>query len=113
MRLPRSDPGPIGTKLGVFTRRVIDTTGKPACVPMTAHEIVSMGMVMRGQQFAAAAARGAGVDDLDPNEFGRFRNLCRAAGDDLGELSSRASPHPYRHAGRYRVGGFGPGGIKT
>ncbi len=86
--VPRADPGPIGTKLGVFTRRVIDTTGKPACVPMTAHEIVSMGMVMRGQDFAAAVARGAALDDLDPNEFDRLRSLCRGAGDDLGELSN-------------------------
>ncbi len=85
--VPRADPGPIGTKLGVFTRRVLDTTGKPACVPMTAHEIVSMGMVMRGQDFAAAVARGAVPDDLDSNEFDRFRDLCRAAGDDLGGLS--------------------------
>ena len=54
---------------------------------MTAHEIVSMGMVMRGQDFAAAVARGAVFDDLDPTEFDRFRNLCRAAGDDLGGLS--------------------------
>ncbi|BBY33716.1 AAA family ATPase [Mycolicibacter minnesotensis] len=85
--VPRADPGPIGTKDGVFTRRIINTTGKPACVPMTAHEIVSMGMVMRGQDFAAAVARGAAPDDLDPHEFNRFRNLCRAAGDDLGVLS--------------------------
>lgn len=85
--VPRADPGPIGTKLGVFTRRVLDTTGKPACVPMTAHEIVSMGMVTRGQDFAAAVARGATLDDLDSREFDRFRKLCKTAGDDLGELS--------------------------
>lgn len=88
--VPRADPGPVGTKLGVFTRRVLDTTGKPACVPMTAHEIVSMGMVLRGQDFAAAVARGAVLDDLDPNEFDRFRRLCRDAGDDLGALSDSA-----------------------
>ncbi len=86
--VPRADPGPVGTKDGVFTRRIINTTGKPACVPMTAHEIVSMGMVMRGQDFAAAVARGAVLDDLDPNEFDRFRSLCRVAGDDFGELSN-------------------------
>lgn len=85
--IPRADPGPVGTKLGVFTRRVLDTAGNPACVPMTAHEIVSMGMVMRGQDFAAAVARGAVLEDLDANEFNRFRKLCRAAGDDLAGLS--------------------------
>lgn len=85
--IPRADPGPVGTKMGVFTKRIVDTSGDPACVPMTAHEIVSMGMVMRGQDFAAAVARGATLDDLDPVEFRRFRNLCHAAGDDLGRLS--------------------------
>lgn len=85
--VPRADPGPVGTKLGVFTKRVIDTMGQPACVPMTAHEIVSMGMVMRGQDFAAATAAGATFRDLDPAEFDRFRRLCRAAGDDLERLS--------------------------
>ncbi len=85
--VPRADPGPVGTKLGLFTKRVINAKGEPACVPMTAHEIVSMGMVMRGQDFAAAAARGAILDDLDPQEFNRFRNLCNEAGDNLGGLS--------------------------
>lgn len=85
--VPRANPGPVGTKLGVFTRRVLDTTGKPACVPMTAHEIVSMGMVTRGQDFAAAVARGATLEDLDSAEFDRFRRLCQAAGDDLANLS--------------------------
>lgn len=83
----QANPGPVGTKLGVFTKRVIGTTGAPACVPMTAHEIVSMGMVTRGQDFAAAVARGATLDDLDPGEFNRFRKLCQTAGDDLAELS--------------------------
>lgn len=85
--VPRADPGPVGTKLGVFTRRVLDTTGHPACVPMTPHEIVSMGMVTRGQDFASAVARGATLADLDPAEFSRFRKLCQANGDDLGGLS--------------------------
>ena len=53
----------------LFTRRVIDTTGKPACIPMTAHEIVSMGMVMRGQDFAGDRCRGASLDDLDPQRI--------------------------------------------
>lgn len=85
--VPRGDPGPVGTRQGLFTKRVIDTIGKPACVPMTAHEIVSMGMVTRGQDYAAANAQGATTADLDPKEFDRFRRLCRRAGDDLGQLS--------------------------
>ena len=84
--VPRADPGPVGTKDGVFIKRVIDTTGRPQCVPMTVHEIVSMGMVTRGQDYAAAIARGATMADLDPAEFDRFRRLCRSSGEDLGEL---------------------------
>ncbi|WP_240930521.1 RNA-binding domain-containing protein [Isoptericola sp. BMS4] len=85
--VPRADPGPVGTKKGTFTRRALDSTGEPGCVPMTAHEIVSLGMVTRGQDFASATARGATMDDLDPAEFDRFRSRCRANGDDLGTLS--------------------------
>ncbi|MCX2964856.1 putative DNA binding domain-containing protein [Gordonia sp. SW 21] len=85
--VPRADPGPVGTKLGVFTKRVLKSTGQPECAPMTAHEIVSMGMVARGQDFAASIARDASMDDLDPLEFDRFRRLCQEAGDELADLS--------------------------
>jgi len=54
---------------------------------MTAHEIVSMGMITRGQDYAASVAQGATELDLDHQEFDRFRDLCRASGDDLGALS--------------------------
>lgn len=87
IEVPRADPGPVGTKEGLYTKRVIDTTGQPQCLPMTAHEIVSMGMVMRGQDYAAAVARDATMRDLDPHEFDRFRALCRTSGDGLGDLA--------------------------
>jgi len=54
---------------------------------MTVHEIVSMGMVTRGQDYAAASARGATMADLDPREFDRFRRLCRASGEEFAALS--------------------------
>ncbi|MDL9947774.1 putative DNA binding domain-containing protein [Gordonia sp. ABSL11-1] len=85
--VPRGDPGPIGTKLGVFTKRVLKSTGQPECAPMTAHEIVSMGMVTRGQDFAASIAWDASMSDLDPLEFDRFRRLCHGVGDELADLS--------------------------
>lgn len=85
--VPRADPGPVGTKEGLYTKRVIDTTGQPQCLPMTAHEIVSMGMVMRGQDYATAVARDASMSDLDPQEFDRFRALCGTSGDSLGALA--------------------------
>lgn len=85
--VPIADPGPVGTKHGLFTRRVLDTNGMPACIPMTAHEIVSVGMLTRGQDFAAAVAKGATFEDLDHHEFDRFRELCSRSGDDIAHLS--------------------------
>lgn len=85
--VPRADPGPVGTKRGVFTKRILDTTGRPQCQPMSPHEIVSMGMVTRGQDYAVAPARGATMSDLDPAEFDRFRTLCARAGDGMGILT--------------------------
>lgn len=87
--VPVADPGPVGTADGVFTRRVIQTTGEPECRPMTAPEIISMGMVMRGQDYAAAVAKGATPDDLDNAEFDRFRRMCASTGDGLATLSNR------------------------
>lgn len=83
----RADPGPVGTRDGVFTKRGIDSNGHPQCVPMTVHEIVSMGMVMRGQDYAASLAGGATAIDLDRREFARFRELCKVNDDALGKLS--------------------------
>ncbi len=85
--IPDAEPGPVGTKDGVFTKRVMDAIGKPQCRPMTVHEIVSMGMLTRGQDFATAVATNATMQDLERTEFDRFRRLCRRSGDDLGTLS--------------------------
>ena len=85
--VPRADPGPVGTRDGVFTKRVLDTTGRPQCLPMTAHEIVSMGMVTRGQDYAAAVANDAAMSDLDPLEFDRFRALAGRDGGQFNNLS--------------------------
>lgn len=87
--VPRADPGPVGTKSGSYLRRVLDSHGKPMCAPMTPHEIVSMGMVTRGQDYATSPALGATMLDLDPSEFDRFRALCRDNGDSLSDLSDQ------------------------
>lgn len=87
--VPRADPGPVGTKGGSYLRRVLDSKGAPMCSPMTPHEIVSMGMVTRGQDYAASPALDAESEDLDPAEFDRFRNLCRENGDDFADLSDQ------------------------
>lgn len=51
--VPVAIPGPVATKDGYYTKRVLDTLGQPQCVPMSPQEIVSMGMVTRGQDYAA------------------------------------------------------------
>src|SRR5699024_5563317 len=84
-----ADPGPIGTKQAVFTRRTIGTDGKPLCQPMSVHEIVSLGMVTRGQDYAGAVARDATVQDLDPAEFDRYRQLCRTSDPEMSRLADQ------------------------
>jgi ATP-dependent DNA helicase RecG len=84
--VPVAMPGHIATKDGYYTKRVLDTLGQPQCVPMSPQEIVSMGMVTRGQDFAASAAVGATFADLDPAEFDRYRRLCHLTGDGTAEL---------------------------
>ncbi len=41
--VPAADPGPIATKGGLYVKRALGSDGRPQCVPMTPHEIVSMG----------------------------------------------------------------------
>ncbi len=84
-----ADPGPIATKGGVYVKRALGSDGRPQCVPMTPHEIVSMGLATRGIDYATSLARGAAIADLDPAEFDRFRRLCsRSPGQEgLSRLS--------------------------
>ncbi|WP_245851775.1 DNA glycosylase AlkZ-like family protein [Mobilicoccus massiliensis] len=84
--VPRATPGPVATKDGYYTKRVLDTLGQPQCVPMSPQEIVSLGMLTRGQDYAAAAATGATHADLDPAEFDRYRRLCSLTGDSTASL---------------------------
>ena len=84
--VPRAMPGPLATKDGHYTKRVLDTLGQPQCVPMSPQEIVSMGMMTRGQDYAAAVAVGATHADLDPAEFDRYRRLCSLTGDSTASL---------------------------
>lgn len=87
--VPAAAPGPVGTKEGYYTKRLLDTLGKPQCAPMSPQEIISHGLVTRGQDYAAAEAVGATPEDLDPAEFDRYRRLCRLAGDGTAELQDQ------------------------
>ncbi|MFT4296074.1 MAG: putative DNA binding domain-containing protein [Micropruina sp.] len=89
--VPPADPGPIATKNGLYVKRALGSDGRPQCVPMTPHEIVSMGLVTRGIDYATSRAAEAVIADLDPAEFDRFRRLCsRSPGQEgLSRLSDR------------------------
>nr|NLI51295.1 MarR family transcriptional regulator [Propionibacterium sp.] len=56
---------------------------------MTPYEVISLGLVSRGIDYAATPARGASMDDLDPSELSRYRGLCaRTSGQEaLARLS--------------------------
>lgn len=89
--VPPAEPGPVGTKRGLFVKRALGADGKPACVAMTPQELVSRAYVTRGIDYASAPAEGAAFDELDPGEFERLRRLCsRTDGDpQLARLSDR------------------------
>ena len=89
INVPQADPGPAGTKAGLYVKRVLDTRGKPACVPLTPQELVSRAYITRGLDYATAPAEGATLADLDPAQFDRFRRLCMTSGGDghLADLS--------------------------
>lgn len=80
---------PVGTKTGKYLRRSMRVDGAPECVPYPLHEMLSAGLAAQGRDYAATPARGAVLDDLDADEFHRFRRLCSAAKGDrtLAELA--------------------------
>lgn len=91
IHVPRGDPGPVATKSGLYVKRALGSDGRPQCVPMSPHEVVSLGLVTRGIDYAASRAAGATSADLDPAEFDRFRRLCaRSPGQEgLSRLSDQ------------------------
>lgn len=79
IQVPQADPGPVGTKKGLYVKRVLDTLGQPSCVAITPHELVSLAYVTRGIDYATSPAEGATFEDLDTSQFDRFRRLCAAS----------------------------------
>ncbi|NLE96797.1 MAG: MarR family transcriptional regulator [Propionibacterium sp.] len=80
--VPMADPGPVGTKKGLYVKRVLGADGKPACVPITPQELVSRAIITRGIDPGSAPVAGADWDALDAKEFDRFRRLCALSGGD-------------------------------
>lgn len=82
-------PMPVGTKTGKYVRRSLKVDGKPECLPYPLHEMLSVGLAAQGRDYAATPARGSSKNDLDSEEFHRFRRLCKIGKGDrlLAELS--------------------------
>jgi ATP-dependent DNA helicase RecG len=89
VEVPQAMPGPVATKSGLYVKRATGSDGRPVCVPMTPYEVISLGLVSRGIDYAATPARGASMDDLDPAQLHRYRALCaRTSGQEsLAQLS--------------------------
>ena len=79
----------VGTKKGTFTRRALRVDGTPQCVPLSAYDILSLGYVTTGRDYALTPVPGVQLGDLDPRSFDLFRSLCGHGGGDrtLAEMS--------------------------
>lgn len=82
---------PVGTKSGKYLRRSVRSDGEPQCAPYPLHEMMSVGMVALGRDYAATVIPQASQDDLDPAEFERFRAKCAQGRGDavLSDLDDR------------------------
>ena len=78
----------VGTQSGRYLRRAIDVHGRPQCLPMRPHEIVSRAGSVGAQDFSKVIVPGLESGDLSEVEFARMRELSRAGGDDTLALLS-------------------------
>lgn len=78
----------VGTQSGRYLRRAIDVHGRPQCLPMRPHEVVSRAGSVGAQDFSKVVAPGLASDDLSDVEFARMRELARTGGDDTLALLS-------------------------
>jgi ATP-dependent DNA helicase RecG len=77
----QDSPRVVGTTRGVYVHRALGGDGRPACIPLHAHEMLAREIERGAVDYAALRVPGASWDDLDPLEFDRFRRFVRAAGD--------------------------------
>ena len=74
---------PVGTAEGLYKRRSWGGDGRPACLPLHAHEILSRLSDLAEIDVSARPVRGLTWDDLDPVEFARVRTMIDTRGDRL------------------------------
>ena len=72
----------VGTQSGRYLRRAVDVHGRPQCLPMRPHEVVSRAGSVGAQDYSRVVVPGLVSGDLSEVEFARMRELARAGGDD-------------------------------
>ena len=79
----------VATTSGRYVRRAIDVDGKPQCLPMLPHEAQARTTALGAHDLSVLPIGDVTLEDLDPTELERFRNLAGAGGDavlaDLGD----------------------------
>lgn len=66
---------PVGTTNGLYKRRALDHTGKPACIPYLFADMQASLAARQRRDPLETVLPGATWSDLDPIEFVRYRNL--------------------------------------
>ena len=62
----------VGTQSGRYLRRAIDVHGRPQCLPMRPHEVVSRAGSVGAQDFSRVVVQGLEPNDLSEVEFARM-----------------------------------------
>ena len=78
----------VSTTDGRYIRRSLDLHGKPQCLPMRPHEVVSRAGSIGAQDFTRVVIPELTMDDLSEVEFARLRELARTADTALVFLSN-------------------------
>ncbi|MGP6174171.1 RNA-binding domain-containing protein [Corynebacterium sp. A21] len=88
IEVPKSGT-PVGTSKGIYRRRTFKLDGTPECIAMDPTYLFSAYNAANQRDWARLDARGAHLNQLDPQEFERFRRLIKSGrgGDTLEELA--------------------------
>ena len=73
----------VATNDGRYIRRAIDVHGKPQCLPMRPHEVLSRAGSLGVQDYSLLTVPELTVEDLATVEMDRFRESAKAGGDDV------------------------------
>lgn len=80
--------GVVATNDGRYLRRALDLHGRPQCLPMRPHEVMSRASSIGVQDYSRVLRPDATMDDLDLTEFARYRDAVSSGGDrSLSDLS--------------------------